>query len=68
LDLLNDVGGVVVKRDDRSTVIGSAIPSGTIITIIGNKAVGYVGVGGGVFTPQLMSTKVLFPIYWKVVF
>jgi type IV pilus assembly protein PilY1 len=33
---------------DRSQVIGTAIPSGVIITVIQNKVVGYAGMGGGV--------------------
>jgi type IV pilus assembly protein PilY1 len=68
LDVTNDVGGTVIKRSDRSMVIGTAIPSGVIITIIRGTATGYVGVGGGVFSPQLKSTKSLVPLHWKLVF
>jgi hypothetical protein len=57
-----------LTKEDRSTVIGTAIPSGVIITIIGGKAVGYVGVGGGVYTPQLPSTRTFYPLHWKIVF
>jgi len=68
LDLTNDVGGTVVKREDRSKIIGTAIPSGVIITFIQGTAVAYVGMGGGVVKPQLINTKSLFSINWKVVF
>jgi len=68
LDLTNDIGGEVVQRSDRTGEIGSAIPSGVIITFIGGQAVGYVGVGGGVFTPRLATTKCLVPINWRLVF
>jgi hypothetical protein len=68
LDLTNDVGGTVIKKSDRSLVIGTAIPSGVIITVIGGTATAYVGVGGGVYSPQLSSRKSLFPLYWKIVF
>jgi len=67
-DLLNDSGGSVLSRSDRSTTIGSAIPSGTIITFIGGTAVGYTGVGGGVYIPKLVSNQSLIPINWRIVF
>jgi type IV pilus assembly protein PilY1 len=68
-DLTNDVGGTVVTgKSDRSTFIGSAIPSGVVITVIGGKVVSYIGVGGGVYRPTLSSTRSLFPLTWKLVF
>jgi type IV pilus assembly protein PilY1 len=68
-DATNDVGltSVLVKTD-RSKTMGTAIPSGVIITFIGGKAVAYVGVGGGVYTPQLPKTSSLVPINWRIVF
>ena len=55
-----------LTRNDRSRVIGTAIPSGIVIAIIGgNTIAGYGGVGGGVFRPYMGKTKVLVPIYWK---
>jgi hypothetical protein len=68
LDLTNDVSGTVVSKSDRSLVIGTAIPSGVIITVIGGRATAYVGVGGGVYSPQLSTRKTLFPLYWKIVY
>ena len=68
LDPSNDVSGEVVKRSDRSGVIGAAIPSGVVVTFIGGTAVGYVGIGGGVFVPKLPTTRSLAPINWKLVF
>jgi type IV pilus assembly protein PilY1 len=68
-DLTNDTGGTVVKgKSDRTAVIGSAIPSGVVITVIGGKVTAYVGVGGGVYKPTLSSTRSLFPVTWKLVF
>jgi type IV pilus assembly protein PilY1 len=67
-DLSNDIGGVVLAKSDRIVKIGTAIPSGVIITVIGNTAVGYVGVGGGIFKPQLKKTKIFYPLHWKIVF
>jgi len=57
-----------LTRSDRNLVIGTVIPSGTIITFIGGTAVGYVGVGGGVYTPKLATTKSLFPVNWRIVY
>ena len=67
-DLTNDVGGTVLAKSDRSLIMGTAIPSGVIITFIGGKAVAYAGVGGGVYTPQLGSTSPLVPMTWRMVF
>ncbi|MFB3884484.1 MAG: pilus assembly protein [Thermodesulfobacteriota bacterium] len=68
-DLTNDVSGTtVLAKSDRSIMMGTAIPSGVIITFIGGKAVAYAGVGGGVFTPALSSTNPLVPMTWRVVF
>jgi type IV pilus assembly protein PilY1 len=69
LDLTNDSGGNVVKsKTDRTAVIGSAIPSGVVITVIGGRVTAYVGVGGGVYMPTLSTTRSLFPVTWKLVF
>jgi type IV pilus assembly protein PilY1 len=67
LDDSNDVEGPTVGRTDRSTIIGTAIPSGVIITFIRGLAIGYAGVGGGVHTPTLPSTRSLVPIQWRIV-
>jgi type IV pilus assembly protein PilY1 len=67
-DLSNDVGGTVLAKSDRSLRMGSAIPSGVVITVVGNTAVAYAGVGGGIFKPTLKKTKVFYPLHWKVVF
>jgi len=67
-DLSNDVGGPVLAKSDRILRIGTAIPSGVVITVVGNTAVAYVGVGGGIFKPTLKKTKIFYPLHWKVVF
>ncbi len=41
-------GDTVYEQSDRSQTIGTAIPSGVIITVIQNRAVAYAGMGGGV--------------------
>jgi type IV pilus assembly protein PilY1 len=69
LDATNDLSGeVIIKRSDRGQVIGPAIPSAAIITIIGGSSAGYVGVGGGVYVPDVLKRNVLIPVNWKMVF
>jgi type IV pilus assembly protein PilY1 len=57
-----------ITRSDRSSSIGTAIPSGIIITFIGGIAKGYIGVDAGIFRPKLSGEKSLIPVNWKVVF
>jgi type IV pilus assembly protein PilY1 len=57
-----------LTRSDRSKIVGAAIPSGVIITFVGGSSVGYVGVGGGVYKPELFSKKSIIPITWRIVF
>jgi len=68
LDLLNDIGRTIIKREDRSKIIGTAIPSGIIISFIKGEAIAYIGVGGGVVQPQLKNPKSLIPRNWRIVF
>lgn len=69
LDATNDLGGEeVVKRSDRGAVIGAAIPSSPIITVIGTSSAGYVGIGGGVYAPDILKKNILIPVNWKMVF
>lgn len=67
LDLTNDIGGPVLSRSDRSEVIGTAIPSGVVITFIGGKIIAYIGVGGGVQAPPTKGPQ-NEQKYWKMVF
>ena len=69
LDPTNDsLEEKVIRRTDRAKVIGPGIPSGVIITFISGQATAYVGVGGGVFLPELKKTKPLIPLNWRVLF
>jgi len=62
------VGAPPSSKSDRGTFIGTAIPSGVVITVIGGKVTAYIGVGGGVYKPTLSGTRSLFPMHWKLVF
>jgi hypothetical protein len=54
---------------DRSVgTIGAGIPSGIILTVINGIVTGYGGVAGGVFSPQLTTTRSLIPLDWRIVF
>jgi hypothetical protein len=55
-------------KGDRSMDIGSGIPSGVIISIFGGHAIAYAGVGGGVYSPELTTSKTLIPINWRIIF
>jgi type IV pilus assembly protein PilY1 len=67
LDLTNDAGGTVISKTDRAETVGTAIPSGVVITFIGGKAIAYIGVGGGINQPPI-SGKQNEQKYWKIVF
>jgi type IV pilus assembly protein PilY1 len=66
LDGLGTIGALT--RSDRSEIIGTAIPSGVIITFIGGSAVGYTAAGIGVSPIELRSPKTIIPINWRIVF
>lgn len=68
LDLTNDTGEtIIISRTDRSGIIGTAIPSGVVITFIGGEAIAYIGVGGGVGQPPITGLQ-NNQKYWKIVF
>ena len=61
-----DTTTIELTRSDRSEIIGSAIPSGAIIAIIGGTSPSsYIGVGGGIVKTPLKGNKVLIPVNWK---
>ena len=60
-------GGMDITKEDQSKIIGPSIPSGVIITFIGNQSVAYAGVGGGVYRPPMKKTKNIIPINWRTV-
>ncbi|OGP90895.1 MAG: hypothetical protein A2157_05485 [Deltaproteobacteria bacterium RBG_16_47_11] len=65
-DLTNDGSTETLGRSDRASIIGTAIPSGAIIAVIGgNTATGYIGVGGGIYKTPLKSSNVIIPIHWR---
>ncbi len=69
-DLENDIDGQppTIYKTDRSIAIGAGIPSQVVIAIVKGDVVGYIGVGGGVFSPEVSSKKNILPLYWRTVF
>ena len=63
---LNQDGQLTVS--DRSTSIGSGLPSGIVITVINGIVTGYGGVAGGVFSPTLTISNSIVPLDWRIVF
>jgi len=69
LDDSNDIGETpVIKREDRLMGIGTGIPSGVILTVIGGTVTGYAGVAGGVYSPTLSTARSIIPTGWRMVF
>lgn len=68
-DLTNDIPGQspTIYKTDRSMTIGAGIPSQVVISIIEGEVVGYIGVGGGVFSPQELGGKSIQVLYWRTV-
>ena len=66
----NDLEGQppTIYKTDRSIDIGAGIPSQVVIAIVKGEVVGYIGVGGGVFSPEVSSKKNILPLYWRTAF
>jgi type IV pilus assembly protein PilY1 len=73
LDLTNDAEGQpppppTIYKSDRSMDIGGGIPSQVVVAVIKGDLVGYIGIGGGVFSPEMASKKNILPLFWRTVF
>lgn len=69
LDDSNDLdGNPVISRIDRYMSVGTGIPSGIILGIMGGTVTAYGGVGAGVFSPPLTTHRSLIPIHWRIIF
>lgn len=63
----NDTDGVKIDLSDRSKVIGTGIPSSTIISVIDGKLIAFTGIEGGVYNAPLRRNSPIVPIWWKQV-
>jgi type IV pilus assembly protein PilY1 len=68
LNPTNDADGVKIDLSDRSRVIGTGIPSGTVITVLNGKLVAYTGFNGGMYRTPLRKTSPVVPVWWRQVF
>ena len=65
-DTVNDVVGTeILGRSDRSLVIGTATPSALVIALIQGRPSAYIGIGGGILTPEIMAARPIIGIYWR---
>jgi type IV pilus assembly protein PilY1 len=63
----NDTGGAKIDISDRSKIIGTGIPSGTIISVVNGKLIAFTGIEGGVHNAPLRRNSPIVPIWWKQV-
>jgi len=52
-------------RTDRSLVIGSAIPSRLVVSLIQGTLHGYIGIRGGILKPEINQSTPLTRIFWR---
>jgi type IV pilus assembly protein PilY1 len=64
----NDADGVKIDLSDRSKIIGTGMPSGTVITVLNGKLVAYTGFNGGMYRTPLRKTSPVVPVWWRQVF
>jgi type IV pilus assembly protein PilY1 len=64
----NDTEGVRIDLSDRSKVIGTGIPSGTIISVVSGRPVAFTGINGGFYNTPLRRHTTVIPIWWRQVF
>jgi type IV pilus assembly protein PilY1 len=67
-DTSNDSDGQeVIETSDRSTLIGTGIPSGVVVVISPSGISALIGVGGAIVTPEVSDTGSVIPVYWREV-
>jgi type IV pilus assembly protein PilY1 len=63
----NDQDGVKIDLSDRSKVIGTGIPSNTVISALDSLPIAFTGFSGGVYNTPLRKNSTIIPIWWKEV-
>lgn len=63
----NDQGGPKIDLSDRSKIIGTGIPSGTVISALRGRPFAYTGFAGGLYSTHLKGYSTIVPISWKEV-
>ena len=68
LNSVNDTEAVRIDLMDRSKVIGKGIPSGTVLSVVKGRLVGYTGVNGGIYETPVRRRTTVLPVWWRQVF
>jgi type IV pilus assembly protein PilY1 len=68
LNAANDTEGVRVDLGDRSKVIGTGVPSGTVMSAVKGRLVAYTGINGGIYETPVKRRSTILPVWWRQVF
>jgi type IV pilus assembly protein PilY1 len=68
LSSANDTEGVRIDLMDRSKVIGTGLPSGTVLSAVKGRLVAYTGINGGIYETPVKRRSTIIPISWRQVF
>jgi type IV pilus assembly protein PilY1 len=65
-----DVHGntVALGKNDRSTIIGTAIPSAPVIAVLKGGAYLFIGVEGGIASLPVVAGQEMYRYYWNQIF
>jgi type IV pilus assembly protein PilY1 len=68
LNPANDTEGVRIDLSDRSKVIGTGVPSGTVLSAVKGRLVAYTGINGGIYETPVKKRTTIIPVWWRQVF
>jgi type IV pilus assembly protein PilY1 len=68
LSSANDTDAVKIDLTDRSKVIGTGVPSGTVLSAVKGRLVAYTGVNGGIYETPVKRRSTIIPVWWRQVF
>jgi type IV pilus assembly protein PilY1 len=68
LNPANDTEGVRIDLTDRSKVIGTGVPSGTVLSAVKGRLVAYTGINGGIYETPVRKRSTIIPVWWRQVF
>jgi len=68
LNPANDTEGVRIDLTDRSKVIGTGVPSGTVLSAVKGRLVAYTGINGGIYDTPVKRRSTIIPVWWRQVF
>jgi type IV pilus assembly protein PilY1 len=68
LNPANDTDVIKIDLSDRVKVLGSGIPSGTVMSALHGRLVAYTGFNGGMYNTPLRRHSYIIPVWWKQIF